>query len=115
MTSATIDWNMRETVSDKQAKQAEAVYQAWKSSREQAVAAISVTVDGLVFDGDEIAQSRMARAVAAADTMEQAVPWTLADNTVAMVTAGQLKQALYLAGARQTELWSEGRPDILAA
>ncbi|MGU5594850.1 hypothetical protein ACV1C6_16020 [Aeromonas sanarellii] len=110
MTSATIDWNMRETVADKQAKQAEADYQAWKSSRKQAVAAISVTVDGLVFDGDEIAQNRMARAVAAADSLLEATEWTLADNTIAMVSVQTLKTACRLACEEQTRIWNEGRP-----
>lgn len=80
-----------------------------KAERAEAVASITVEVDGMVFDGDETAQDRMARAI----TMFQAsslpddttTAWVLADNTVAQVTVAQLAQALLLAGQKQTELW----------
>ena len=80
-----------------------------KEERAKAVAAITVEVDGMVFDGDEMAQARMARAITMftssglpADTTTS---WVLADNTVAQVTVNQLTQALLLAGQKQTELW----------
>lgn len=81
-----------------------------KAERAKAVAAITVVVDGMTFDGDETAQGRMARAI----TMFQAsslpedttTAWVLADNTVAQVTVAQLAQALLLAGQKQTELWT---------
>ena len=81
-----------------------------KAERAKAVAAITVEVDGMTFDGDETAQGRMARAI----TMFQAsslpedttTAWVLADNTVAQVTVNQLAQALLLAGQKQTELWT---------
>lgn len=80
-----------------------------KTDRAEAVSRITVEVDGMVFDGDEKAQDRMARAI----TMFQAsnlpddytTAWVLADNTVAQVTVNQLAQALLLAGQKQTELW----------
>lgn len=55
-----------------------------KRERAAKVAAITVEVDGMIFDGDEQAQSRMARAITAAETagLESTV-WVLADNTVA--------------------------------
>ena len=82
-----------------------------KTDRAEAVARITVEVDGMVFDGDETAQDRMARAI----TMFQAsnlpddytTAWVLADNTVAQVTVNQLAQALLLAGQKQTELWTK--------
>ncbi|MGU5718158.1 DUF4376 domain-containing protein [Aeromonas hydrophila] len=83
---------------------------AWKRQREKLVLQIVVEVDGLHFDGDEDSQNRMARAVAAADTMTETTEWTLADNTVAMVTVQQLKTACRLAGEAQTAIWNEGRP-----
>ena len=81
-----------------------------KSDRAEAVSKITVTVDGMVFDGDETAQDRMARAI----TMFQAnnlpvdyqTDWVLADNTIAKVTVTQLSQALLLAGQAQTALWT---------
>lgn len=80
-----------------------------KTDRAEAVARITVEVDGMVFDGDETAQDRMARAI----TMFQAsnlpddytTAWVLADNTVAQVTVNQLAQALLLAGQKQSALW----------
>ena len=90
---------------------AEVILTKAKEARAQAVSEITVEVDGLVFDGDETAQDRMARAITMftssglpADTTTS---WVLADNTVAQVTIGQLTQALLLAGQKQTELWTK--------
>lgn len=105
-----IDWTKRITVEDKQRQWRERAYLEWKANRQAAVDAITVTVGGMVFDGDEESQNRMARAVAVADTPEQTTEWTLHNNTVAVVTAAQLKQALLLAGDVQTALWNDGRP-----
>ena len=75
-----------------------------KADRAEAVANIKVTVDGMVFDGDEASQTRMARAITASQP-EEKTNWVLADNTIAEVTREQLQQALKLAGAEQTKLW----------
>lgn len=77
-----------------------------KRERAAKVAAITVEVDGMVFDGDEQAQSRMARAITAAETtgLESTV-WVLADNTVATVTKVQLQQALAKAMIAMSKLW----------
>ena len=91
-------------------EQAEQALAQAKAERADAVSRITVTVDGLVFDGDETAQDRMARAI----TMFQAnnlpadyqTDWVLADNTIAKVTVTQLSQALLLAGQAQTALWT---------
>lgn len=79
-----------------------------KRERAAKVAAITVEVDGMVFDGDEQAQSRMARAITAAETtgLESTV-WVLADNTVATVTKVQLQQALSKAMLAMAELWTK--------
>lgn len=77
-----------------------------KSERAAAVEAITVEVDGMVFDGDEKAQERMTRAVTMADSMDEQTEWVLHDNTVAIVTADQLRRACKLAGKAQTELWT---------
>lgn len=80
----------------------------WKAQREAAVAAITVqTESGRVYDGDEISQGRMARAILG--LMDQlpgsTVRWVLADNTAVLIGLDELKEALTLAGLRQTELW----------
>ena len=91
-------------------EQQQALMEQKKALRAEAVSKITVTVDGMVFDGDETAQDRMARAI----TMFQAnnlpadyqTDWVLADNTIAKVTVTQLSQALLLAGKEQTALWT---------
>lgn len=107
---ANINWDRKETVAQKEQKAAVAAYQHWKGNRHVAVSAITVEVDGMMFDGDEESQNRMACAVAAADLMSETTEWTLADNTVVTVTVQQLKTACRLAGEEQTRIWNEGRP-----
>ncbi len=106
----SIDWLRQVTGEDKRVAVAEQDYQDWKLRRQSAVNEIVVVVDGLAFDGDEDSQSRMARAVVAADTLTDITEWTLANNSVAMVTVQQLKEACRLAGEEQTRIWNEGRP-----
>lgn len=88
---------------------AEALAQA-KVKRAAAVAALTVQVDGMTFDADEIAQERMSRAVTAAiatgEGTSATTTWVLHDNTVATVTIKQLATALRLAGEEQTRLWT---------
>lgn len=90
-----------------------------KAERSEAVGKITVEVDGMVFDGDEDAQTRMGRTVAAAvalgvDLDATSQTWVLADNSVAQPTIRQLANALKLAGEEQTKLWTvpyEGSTD----
>lgn len=75
-----------------------------KSERAEAVSKITVEVDGMIFDGDEESQQRVARSIIALEDGET-MPWVLYDNTIAEVTKEQLKQVLRLAGQKQSELW----------
>ena len=81
-----------------------------KQERAKAVSNITVDVDGMVFDGDEAAQSRMARTIVAAEAMGESAPtttqWVLHDNTVAVVTKEQLQQALSEAMLAMAALWT---------
>lgn len=80
---------------------------AAKKARDAAVAKIKVTVNGKTFDGDETSQSRLARAIAAAETQGiDLQQWKLADNTWAEVTTVELRQALAMASQTQGELWA---------
>lgn len=86
----------------------EQVYAAWKAERTKAVKSITVmTASGRVFDGDELSQGRMARAILALQATPNIThtPWMMANNQPANVTAQELTEALALAGIRQTELW----------
>ena len=81
-----------------------------KAERASAVSKITVTVDGMVFDGDETSQERMSRtitaAVATGEPMTATTTWVLADNTIAQPSIQQLAQALRAAGEQQTALWA---------
>lgn len=81
--------------------------EAAKAEREAAVAAIKVTTAaGNTYDGDEISQGRMARAVIALSTgLAPSVTWVLADNSVIEATAAELTEALVLAGQAQAAVW----------
>lgn len=84
-----------------------------KAQRDAAVAAIKVTTTaGNVFDGDEISQGRMTRAVVALSNSNPGaappgptVNWVLADNTVIQATKDELAEALILAGGAQAAIW----------
>ena len=85
----------------------------FKVQRAEAVARIVVqTFSGRTFDGDEISQGRMARAIVALSGEPEGttVDWVLADNSHAEVDQFELREALKLAGLRQTELWIQGNP-----
>lgn len=67
------------------------------------------TVAGHTFQGDEVSQDRMARAIIGLNAKPQSpVPtilWVLADNTPIQATAVELTEALTLAGQAQTTIW----------
>lgn len=77
---------------------------AFVASRTELVAQIKVTVDDMVFDGDETSQTRMARALIGLADGESIV-WVLANNAPVQVTKVQLREALRLAGQAQAALW----------
>lgn len=79
-----------------------------KRERAEKVNRIKVTVDGMTFDGDEVSQSRMARALTAALTAGQSsTTWVLADNTVATVTKEQLAEALTKSMMEMSKVWTD--------
>lgn len=83
------------------------VRETLKAERAAAVAAIKVTTQaGNTFDGDEVSQGRMARAIIALGTgLAPSVTWVLADNTTIDATAAELTEALVLAGMAQAAIW----------
>lgn len=103
----TIDWSQLKTAEEKASDAVLAARQEWKSDRAIAVEAIKVTTKaGNTFDGDEISQARMARAILGLQaSTSPTVTWVLADNTVIEATAAELQEALALAGAEQARLW----------
>jgi hypothetical protein len=82
----------------------------WKEERDQKVLDIKVTTSkGYMFDGNEVAQTRMTRALLGLSD-GVTMPWVLSDDSVAMVDRGDLMEALYLSGTEQARLWVDGRP-----
>lgn len=75
-------------------------------SKQELLAGIIVTVStGKVFDGDELSQTRMARALQIAEyTGAVKTDWKLHDNTVKSVTIAELQEALSLAMVRVGEI-----------
>lgn len=67
-------------------------------------------VDGMLFDVDERAVARISLALKQADlTPGWAKDWTLADNTVAQITAPVLMRVLLALAARGEQLHATGR------
>lgn len=78
----------------------------FKAMRTIRVDQLTTEVDGLIFDADELSQTRMARAIVG--LTESGLPdisWRLYDNSAATVTKAQLAQALVQAGQAQTDIW----------
>lgn len=109
---SNIDWSKLKTTVERESEQKKIEYDIWKVDRQSRVNNITVTVDNMIFDGDEISQGRMARSVIAADSLEDTTEWTLHDNSVVMVTISQLKTACRLAVEAQTAIWNEDRPTM---
>lgn len=107
MTALGIDADTRAAIISQIDFESEQDAVAAKKQRDAVVAAIKVTVNGNVFDGDEVAQGRMARAVAAAEISGVgSYQWKLANDSFSEVTIEELKQALELAFRTQSELWA---------
>lgn len=96
-----------ERIAELAAAAAAAAREAAKAAREVTVAQIKVTTgNGWQWDGDEVSQGRMVRAIIAMQaTATPTVNWVLADNTVVQATAAQLTEALAMAGAAQAAAW----------
>ena len=82
---------------------------AKKAARQIAVDNIKVTTSsGHTFDGDEVSQGRMSRAIIALDAAGQtSTTWVLSNNVPTTVTRADLVEALVLAGQEQTRLWMQ--------
>ena len=107
---AYASWISEGGVPEPDAHNAEKDREAFKSARASAVDSITVTTTlGNTFDGNEIAQGRMARAILGLQSAEvgATVSWVLADNTVALVGLAEMTEALTLSRLEQTRLWTQ--------
>lgn len=82
----------------------------WKAARQALVDAIEVELGGVVYQGDEVSQTRMARAIVAMPDATTTIEWIAKDNTAHALTKADLSQILLLAGIKQAAIWNEGRP-----
>ena len=87
---------------------AEVVRSKAKAKRQAYVDAIKVTTKaGNEYDGDEVSQGRMARAIIALQaTGTPTVKWVLANNVPTDVPVADLVEALALASGAQAAIWS---------
>lgn len=85
--------------------QAQALAQA-KADRAAAVDALTVEVNGKVFDADETSQARMSVAASSMSDYESNV-WVLHDNSVVYVTKAELLEACRLARIAQSAIWTK--------
>jgi hypothetical protein len=83
--------------------------QLWKKQRQDAVDAILVEFEGKAYQGDEVSQTRMSRAISAMDDTVT-VPWVAMDNTESMLSKADLQTILAQAGIQQSAVWNQGRP-----
>jgi len=92
----------------------------WKNQRQIIVNNIEVTFNGIIYQGDEIAQSRIdrtARGLRRLDTLDptnapHTMLWTAKDDSLHMLTADDLEDILIDAGLQQSVIWNEGRPTL---
>lgn len=100
-------WKVIDLTPEELASKAAQLREEAKANRQAAVDAIVVTtLSGKQFDGDEISQTRMARAIVALQAAgAPSITWILADNTVTEATVAELSEALALAGAEQARMW----------
>lgn len=86
-------------------KAADIQRQQFKAARQAKLDSLVVEVDGMAFQADELSQARIARAVLAMNDYDT-TKWTLADNTVRVVSKSQLLDVMRLATQEQTRIWS---------
>ena len=80
--------------------------EAFKSQRQEAVDNIEVTYEGTIYQGDEVSQGRMSRAILALPDDTTTTLWIAKDNTPMQLTRVDLSSILRLAGEAQTVLWT---------
>lgn len=75
-----------------------------KQSTLKAIDTMRVEVDGLGYDGDETATTRMQKAITTL-VGEEKINWRLYDNSMAVVTQTELGKAMRAAGILMSKLW----------
>jgi hypothetical protein len=76
-----------------------------RANRDLAVSNILVEYQGVVYQGDEISQDRMNRAINGLPDDITTITWKDVDNNFQQLTRIDLKEILFLAGQEQTRIW----------
>ena len=99
-----IDWDRAVTREQQESAAAQELRRIDKMRRQSLVDEITVRIDGMLFQCDELSQGRMLRR---AETMEvdETADWVLADNTVVQVTSAQLRAAAREAVDEMGRIW----------
>lgn len=85
-------------------------YNQWKAERQLKVDNIEVELNGVIYQGDETSQTRIARAVSVMEDTDTTM-WVAKDNSVNELSKADLKYILKEAGIKQTLVWNDGRPE----
>jgi hypothetical protein len=80
--------------------------EAFKAQRQEAVDNLEVTYEGTIYQGDEVSQGRMSRAILALPDDTTTTLWIAKDNTPMQLTKVDLSSILRLSGEAQTALWT---------
>lgn len=82
----------------------------WKTNRQTEVDNIEVNYNGIIYQGDEISQTRMARALSVMSDTDIFDGWVSKDNSLHSLTKADFIAILKTAGAKQSAIWNAGRP-----
>lgn len=86
------------------------LYNQWKAERQSKVDNIEVELNGIIYQGDETSQTRIARAVSVMEDTDTTM-WVAKDNSINELSKADLKYILREAGIKQTLIWNDGRPE----
>ena len=88
----------------------EQIYTNWKSERQNKIDNLEVVHNDIVYQGDELSQTRIARAISVMDDIET-TQWVAKDNSIQTLNKADLSAILKEAGIKQTLIWNENRPE----
>lgn len=79
--------------------------QVFKEERQRLVNSIEVEYQGNMYQGDELSQDRISRAINGLPNDSSLILWKTKSNSTVNLTRVDLKEILFLAGEKQTLLW----------
>ena len=94
---------------EKTQREYEQALNIWKQQRQEAVDAIIVEHKGKKFQGDEVSQDRIARAILSLSDGDT-INWVAYDNTEVELTKTDLQTILTQAREQQNLIWNKDRP-----